>query len=281
MTVIHTVALTSLAMMAMAGNSLLTRIGLRSSTIDAASFAAIRLASGAVVLWLITSMRRPSESGDGNWPSALALFAYAACLSFAYVSLPAATGSLLLFSAVQATMIGHGLWAGEHLGGSQLVGVVLAFAGLVVLLLPGLSAPPLGGSLLMVGAGVAWGIYSLRGRGAGDPIRVTMGNFLRAVPFAAALIAVMYRGIRLDGTGVLFAVLSGAVTSGIGYSIWYTALPALPAIQAATVQLCVPLLASLGGVVFLSEAFSLRLVLASISILSGIGLVTFGKSDRA
>lgn len=271
------IALTSLAMIAFAGNSLLCRVALKHSSIDAASFTTIRLISGAVMLWLIARMSRRTHTGRGNWLSASALFVYAAGFSFAYVSLPAATGALLLFGAVQATMIGHGIWAGERLLRLQLVGLVLALGGLVGLLLPGLSAPPLFGSILMLGAGVAWGVYSLRGKGAGDPTRVTAGNFLRAVPIAAALSVLMYEGASLDSAGFWYAVSSGALASGIGYAIWYTALPALKATNAATVQLSVPVIAALGGIVFLGEPMSLRLVLASVAILGGIALVILEK----
>ncbi|MEP6964875.1 MAG: DMT family transporter [Polaromonas sp.] len=273
------IALTSLAMTAFAGNSLLCRLALKQASMDAASFTTIRLASGAAVLWLVTRTRRGAPAGAGNWLSALALFSYAASFSFAYVSLPAATGALLLFGAVQATMIGHGLWSGERFGGLQLVGLVLAFGGLFGLLLPGLSAPPLEGSLLMLGAGLAWGIYSLRGKGAGNPTRVTAGNFLRAAPFAMALSLFMRmsKGISLDTAGFCYAVASGALTSGIGYVIWYTALPALKAKNAATVQLSVPVIAALGGIVFLGEPITLRLGLASAAILGGIALVVLEK----
>ena len=271
------IALTSLAMIAFAGNSLLCRIALKHTSIDAASFTTIRLISGAMMLWLVVRIRRGKKTGEGNWLSAFALFVYAAGFSFSYMSLPAATGALLLFGAVQATMIGHGVWAGERLLKLQLVGLVLAFGGLVGLLLPGLSAPPLYGSVLMLGAGVAWGIYSLRGKGAGDPTKVTAGNFLRAVPIAAALSVLMLSGTSLDGAGFWYAVLSGALASGIGYAIWYTALPALKATTAATVQLSVPVIAALGGMVFLDEAVTLRLVLASIAILGGIALVILEK----
>lgn len=279
MSFVRIVALTSLAMIAFAGNSLLCRVALKDTSIDAASFTTVRLVSGAVVLWLIVRMRRRAQSGRGNWPSAFALFAYAAGFSFAYVSLPAATGALLLFGAVQATMIGHGIWAGERLRRPQLVGLVLALGGLVGLLLPGLSAPPLAGSLLMLGAGVAWGIYSLRGKGGGDPTRVTAGNFLRAAPVAAALSLLLHEGASLDGAGFWYAVSSGALASGIGYAIWYTALPALKSTQAATVQLSVPVIAALGGIVFLGESLTLRLVLASVAILGGIALVILEKQD--
>jgi drug/metabolite transporter (DMT)-like permease len=269
----RTIALTSLAMLAFAGNSLLCRLALKHTSIDAASFTTIRLISGAVMLWLVVRIRRGTHPGGGNWPSACALFVYAAGFSFAYLSLPAATGALLLFGAVQATMIGHGIWTGERLLRPQLVGLALAFAGLLGLLLPGLTAPPLSGSVLMLGAWGAWGVYSLRGKGAGDPTRVTAGNFLRAVPIAAALSAVMFEGTSLDTAGFWYAVSSGALASGIGYAIWYTALPAMKSTSAATVQLSVPVIAALGGIVFLGEPITLRLVVASTAILGGITLV--------
>ncbi len=277
------IALTSLAMTAFAGNSLLCRLALKQASMDAASFTTIRLVSGAAVLWLVTRTQRGAPAGAGNWLSALALFSYAAGFSYAYVSLPAATGALLLFGAVQATMIGHGLWSGERFGGLQLVGLVLAFGGLFGLLLPGLSAPPLEGSLLMLGAGLAWGIYSLRGKGAGNPTRVTAGNFLRAAPLAMALSLFMLgsKGTSLDAAGFCYAVASGALTSGIGYAIWYGALPALKATNAATVQLSVPVIAALGGIVFLGEPITLRLGLASAAILGGIALVVLEKRAAA
>jgi drug/metabolite transporter (DMT)-like permease len=271
------IPLTSLAMIAFAGNSLLCRAALKHTSIDAASFTTIRLISGAVMLSLVVRMRRGTRIDGGNWLSAFALFAYAAGFSFAYVSLPAATGALLLFGAVQATMISHGIWTGERLRRLQLIGLMLAFGGLVGLLLPGLSAPPLYGSVLMLGAGVAWGVYSLRGKGAGDPTRVTAGNFLRAVPIAAALSLLMLNGISLDNAGFWYAAASGALASGIGYAIWYTVLPALKATHAATVQLSVPVIAAVGGIVFLGEPITLRLVLASVAILGGIVLVIFEK----
>ena len=267
------IALTSVALIAFAGNSLLCRAALKHTSIDAASFTTIRLISGAVMLWLLVRTSRGTRSGKGNWLSALALFVYAAGFSFAYVSLPAATGALLLFGAVQATMIGHGIWTGERLMRLQIVGLILAFGGLVGLLLPGLSAPPLYGSILMLGAGVAWGVYSLRGKGVGDPTNVTAGNFLRAAPISAALSVLMFSGTSLDSAGFWYAVSSGALASGIGYAIWYTALPALKSTNAATVQLSVPVIAALGGIVFLGEPITLRLSLASVAILGGIGLV--------
>ena len=266
-------------MLAFAGNSLLCRAALKHTAIDAPSFTTIRLLSGAIMLGLIVAMRSSKQSGNGNWLSACALFAYAAGFSYAYVSLPAATGALLLFGAVQATMIGYGIWSGERLLRLQLVGFAIALAGLVGLLLPGLSAPPLIGSLLMTGAGIAWGIYSLRGKGAGDPTRVTAGNFMRAVPIAAALSILMVDRISPDNAGIWYAVASGALASGIGYAIWYTALPALKAAKAATVQLSVPVITALGGVAFLDEPLSLRLILSSVAILGGIALVILEKKN--
>jgi drug/metabolite transporter (DMT)-like permease len=271
------IALTALAMIAFAGNSLLCRDALMHTRIDAASFTTIRLVSGAVMLGLISQMKRGTYTGGGNWQSAFSLFAYAAGFSFAYVSLPAATGALLLFGAVQATMIGYGIWAGERLLKLQLAGLMLAFAGIVGLLLPGLSAPPLLGSVLMLGAGVAWGVYSLRGKGAGDPTIVTAGNFLRAAPIAAALSILMLNDISMDNAGFWYAVSSGALASGIGYAVWYTVLPALKATNAATVQLSVPVIAAIGGIAFLGEPITLRLLLASVAILGGIALVILEK----
>ena len=266
-------------MAAFAGNSLLCRLALRQTEIDAASFTTIRLISGALVLWLVARSRRGTRPGAGNWLSALALFSYAACFSFAYVSLPTGTGALLLFGAVQALMIGYGLSSGERMRPAQLAGLALAFGGLAGLLLPGVSAPPLGGTVLMLAAGASWGIYSLRGKGAGDPTQVTAGNFLRAAPLAIGLGVLMLvgKGMSVDAAGVGYAVASGALTSGIGYAVWYSVMPALKATTAATVQLSVPVIAALGGIAFLGEPLTLRLVLASIAILGGIALVVLQK----
>jgi len=260
-------------MIAFSGNTLFCRMALKLTRIDAASFTAIRLVSGAATLWLIVSLFRGHKSGKGSWRSAVALFAYAIAYSYAYVTLPAAMGALLLFGAVQATMIGYGLSKGERLHGWQIIGLLLALAGLVGLLLPGLTAPPLTGSILMLGSGVAWGVYSLRGRGAGDATRITAGNFLRAVPMAAAVSLITVNGATLDSAGVGYAVASGALASGVGYSIWYSVLPALRAASASTVQLSVPVITAVGGVLFLGEAVTLRLLLASAAILGGIALV--------
>jgi len=266
------ITLTSVAMIAFAGNSLLCRAALKHTSIDPASFTTIRLLSGIVILGLIVQIRK-NRPGGGSWLSGLALFTYAAGFSYAYVSLPAATGALLLFGAVQATMIGYGIWAGERLRRGQLIGLALAIGGLVGLLLPGLSTPPLHGSILMLGAGVAWGIYSLRGKGAKDPIAATAGNFLRAIPFALIVSLFMIKRNSLDGMGICYAIASGALASGVGYAIWYTALPALKATKAATVQLSVPVITALGGITLLGEPITLRIMMASAAILGGIALV--------
>ena len=271
-----------LAMMAFASNSLLCRFALKQTSIDAASFTFIRIFSGAVVLWLIMRMHQRAEKAplQGNWLSALALFAYAAAFSFAYISLSAATGALLLFGAVQATMILWGLRKGESLHTRQLFGLTLALAGLVALLLPGLSAPPIGGATLMLAAGVAWGIYSLRGRGTSDAISATTGNFLRAVPLAVLLSIAFISRMRGDAAGIAYAVLSGAIASGVGYVIWYTALPSLKAASAATVQLAVPVLTAAGGILLLGEPLTLRFLLASVAVLGGIALVVIAPQPR-
>jgi drug/metabolite transporter (DMT)-like permease len=221
--------------------------------------------------------------GNGNWISALALFTYAAAFSFAYVDLSAGTGALLLFGAVQATMILWGLHKGERLDAIQIVGLVVAVTGLVILVFPGLSAPPLIDSILMLSAGVAWGIYSLRGKGEQNPASVTAGNFVRAVPFSAVVWIIFLRSAHVDAAGVSYAIISGAIASGLGYVIWYTALQSLKAASAATVQLSVPVLAATGGILLLGESITLRYVLASVAVLGGIALVvvTVHSQDQA
>ena len=269
-------------MIAFASNSLLCRAALKQTSIDAASFTFIRVFSGAVVLWLAMNLRRMirttrSVGLGGNWISALALLLYAAGFSFAYVAVAAGTGALLLFGAVQATMILWGLHKGERLRVIQILGLIVAMTGLVVLLFPGLSAPPLFGSILMLGAGVAWGIYSLRGKGEKNPVTATTGNFVRAVPFAAAVSIIFVRLLNVDLAGVGYAIISGAITSGLGYVIWYTVLPSLKAASAATVQLSVPVLAAAGGILLLGEPLTLRYLVASLAILGGIALVVLEK----
>jgi len=292
-------------MIAFASNSLLCRLALKHTTIDAATFTFIRILSGAVALWLIlelrtrlrtektTSLLYDGASGSprvtrhlplksGNWLSALALFVYAAAFSFAYVDLSVGTGALLLFGAVQASMILWGFRKGERLDAIQVVGFVAAVIGLVVLVFPGLSAPPLIASILMLTAGVAWGVYSLRGKGVQNPASVTTGNFVRAVPFSAVVWIIFIPWTHVDSAGVSYAVISGAIASGLGYVIWYSVLPSLKAATAATVQLSVPVLAATGGILLLGEPLTLRYLLASVAILGGIALVVLEKNrDRS
>lgn len=273
--------LVALAMMAFAGNSLLCRVALKQTGIDAGSFTALRLLSGALMLWLVVRLRRRVGCKlSGNWRSATALFLYAACFSYAYIKLPASVGALILFGAVQTTMIGYGLWLGERLGRLQLLGLICALGGLVGLVLPGIASPPLLESLLMCGAGVTWGVYSLCARGCGDPTGVTAGNFLRSVAFAVGLSLVMIANISVDLEGIGYALVSGALASGLGYVIWYAALASMSASSAAVVQLTVPVIAAIGGIVFLGEIITLRLLLTAFAILGGVALFLIAGKRR-
>ncbi|WP_084166449.1 EamA family transporter [Stutzerimonas azotifigens] len=274
---VRTLSLTLLAMLAFAGNSLLCRLALRDTAIDPASFTAMRLVAGAITLWLLVWLRQREASRGGDWAGAGALLLYAVAFSFAYVDLAAGTGALLLFGAVQLSMIAWGLLCGERLHRWQTLGLLVAVAGLLVLLLPGASAPGLEAALLMLLAGVAWGAYSLRGKGAADPLAATAGNFIRAAPFAVLLALALLGQREWDGPGLVYALLSGALTSGIGYAIWYSALPGLAAMQAASVQLSVPLLTALAGALLLAEPLTLRLLAACVAILGGIALVLFAR----
>ncbi|AHL76101.1 membrane protein [Stutzerimonas stutzeri] len=269
----RTLLLTALAMLAFAGNSLLCRAALRDSQIDPASFTALRLFAGALVLWLLLLTRKRSATVGGNWAGALSLFIYAAAFSYAYLHLDAGAGALLLFGAVQLSMVTWGLIRGERLHRLQWVGLVLAAAGLVALLLPGTSIPSLSASFLMVLAGIAWGAYSLLGKGTPDPLAATAGNFIRTLPIVVMLCLLALGSLEWDSAGVLYALLSGGLTSGIGYAIWYAAMPGLAAIQAASVQLSVPLLTALAGSLLLGETLTGRLILVGVAILGGIALV--------
>lgn len=279
---IRTAALTALSMVAFAANSLLCRLALHTpSAIDPASFASLRIASGAIVLALILRLKSgPAARTRPDWFAAVALFAYAALFSFAYQLLSAATGALVLFGAVQLTMLGAGLRAGERFMPLGWLGFALAVGGLVYLVSPGLTAPPAAGTVLMIGAGIAWGVYSLRGRGTNDPLAATAGNFLRATPLALLASVLLIGQFHADMRGVALALASGAITSGMGYVIWYAALRGLSALRAATVQLSVPPIAALGGVVLLSESITLRLVVASIATLGGIALVLASRGAK-
>lgn len=278
------VALTVLTLVAFAANSIFNRLALATRAIDPATFAATRLLAGAAMLLLVQSLRRrpAGPPGGASWSSALALFGYAAAFSFAYVTLDAGVGALVLFAAVQATMIVAGIRAGERPSPAQWTGLLLALAGLAWLAAPGASAPAPLGLSLMAAAGIAWGVYSVRGRSAADPTAATAGNFARAVPLALlpAAVALALGDVSLSRIGLLWAVLSGAVTSGLGYVMWYAVVREMTAARAAIVQLAVPVLAAAGGVALLGETVTPRLVVASAAILGGVALATLSRERQ-
>ncbi|WP_164118137.1 DMT family transporter [Sphingorhabdus sp. Alg239-R122] len=264
--------LTLLAMLAFAGNSILNRAALAVGSIDWATFTSVRLLSGACVLALLLGWRLGGAiiPRAADMKSALALFSYAAFFSLAYLELTAATGALILFACVQISMQAIAVALGHKVNALQWSGLVVAFAGLVWLLLPGLAAPPILPSLLMAAAGVSWGAYSWFGRGADHPVRATARNFIGTVPLA--LMILLWADGSPQPVGIMLAIASGVITSALGYVIWYAALPYLNAPVAGTVQLSVPAIAALGGVLFLSETISVRLLAATILILAGIAL---------
>ena len=295
---------TTFALIAFAFNSILCRLALRGDEADAAGFAAVRLASGAIVLvvigWLVTkggnlsgsegargtelagsaaknTLPTGRVSAFGSWPSAFFLFAYAVCFSFAYLGLTAGTGALILFGSVQLTMVAAAIVRGERPTPLEWIGLFIAVGGLVYLVLPGLASPPLISSLLMAAAGMAWGAYSLRGTGSRDPLRDTAGNFARSLLFAVPLVLLYIPALHLTTRGWLFAVLSGALTSGVGYSVWYAALKYHTSTRAAVLQLAVPVIAAVFGIMLLGEDASAALGIAAALILGGIGLTIVGK----
>lgn len=271
--------LTAVSLVAFAANSILCRLALGAATIDAASFSTIRLLSGALMLVLLTRLagRRTVET-QGSWRSGAALSLYAITFSFAYLLLGTGTGALILFGSVQTTMIIAGLASGERPTAAEWLGLLIAVAGLIYLVFPGVSSPSPAGAALMTAAGIFWGVYSLQGRGADNPIRITTGNFIRAVPIAMVVNVLMLPTLHLSPKGVLIAVISGGVASGLGYVVWYTALRGITATLAATVQLAVPLLAAAGGVLFLAETVSPRLLLSGLAIMGGVGLAILGRT---
>jgi drug/metabolite transporter (DMT)-like permease len=278
----QTIILTAAAMLAFAANSLLCRLALQQGHIDPASFGSIRLVSGAITLAIIVRLRSERFApGQADWRAATMLLAYVTFFSFAYLTLSAGTGALILFGAVQLTMFSVGLRSGERFGPIASLGLALAVGGLVYLVSPGVTAPPLPGAALMAIAGIAWGLYSLRGRAVADPLAATAGNFARAAPLALVLSLLFVADAYTDTDGVALAMASGALTSGLGYVIWYAALSNLSAMRAATVQLLVPLIAAFGAVVFLSEAITPRLAAASAAILGGIAMVLFSRSRKS
>lgn len=272
--------LTTLALLAFAGNSVLCRLALREEAIDAASFTSVRIVSGAIALLLILQLTaRGARPGHvvGSWLSAAMLSLYAVCFSFAYLSLDTGVGALILFGTVQGTMIGGALLAGDRPGVAEWCGWLLAAGGFAYLVSPGLAAPSPLGAVLMAAAGVGWGVYSLRGGAERRPLAATTFNFVRSVPVVLAISIAWPAYVELSASGVTLAIVSGAVTSGVGYTIWYTALKSITSLQAAMVQLSVPALAAAGGILFLSEPLSLRLVLSALLILGGILLAIFGR----
>ena len=269
--------LTVVALVAFAANSLLCRLALRESDIDAATFTIVRFLSGAIMLSLVTARSRAAAPAPaGSWSAALLLAIYALPFAFAYTQLSAGTGALILFGCVQVTMLMAAVVSGERTSRVQWLGVGLALAGLVYLVLPGLTAPPPLAALLMAIAGVCWGLYSLRGRGSADPLQQTTDNFIRTVPLVVVSSLPFLSRAHVAASGVALAVASGAVASGLGYVAWYSALRGLSALQAAVVQLAVPLIAAAGGVLLLSEALSLRLIVATALVLGWIGIAIVG-----
>jgi drug/metabolite transporter (DMT)-like permease len=281
MTLLRTILLTALSLVAFASNSLLCRMALGRGAIDPASFTSIRLVSGAVTLVVIALLSwRGRARLQGNWRSGFLLFVYGVTFSFAYTQLAVATGALILFATVQTTMMGIGIWNGERLRRLEWIGVFVGLAGLIILLLPGLQTPSALGACLMGLAGAAWGIYTLRGRDSKAAVLDTAGNFVWAIPFALAVSLVGAQSLSLSNDGMLLAVVSGALASGVGYVIWYAALRGLSAMQASMVQLMVPALAAMGGAMILEEPLTLRLLTSAVLILGGVALGLTGRYLR-
>ncbi len=265
------------ALIAFAANSWLCRAALSDTNIDASSFTAIRLISGAFVLFILATTKGLKPLRSGSIKGALALFIYAAGFSFAYINMSTATGALLLFGSVQISMIAWGLLHNEKLSMRQGIGFLLAFFGLVALLFPGLTSPPLFSACLMIMAGVAWGAYTIMGKGSKSALGLTSGNFLYTVPLALLLVFVFSGELQFDKAGLVYAALSGAIASGLGYAIWYSVLPSISSTNAATLQLSVPVIAAVLGYLFLDESISLRVIIASVTILGGIFIVIHQK----
>jgi len=276
---VKTVIFTGLALIAFAANSVLCRLALGEEAIDASSFTVIRLLSGATVLLIIISIKR-NQAGNptkGSWPASLMLFLYAITFSFAYITLDTGTGALILFGSVQITMILLSLVSGARLHITEWVGIAAAFTGFVYLVLPGVTAPSTIGFILMTIAGIAWGIYTLMGRGSKYPLMDTAYNFLRTMPLVILLGVFTIDVAHYSFEGIMFAVISGGIASGIGYTIWYIALGGLSATQAAVVQLLVPVIAAFGGVIFVSEDVDIRLIISAVMILGGVLTVVLGR----
>ncbi|VVT23368.1 DMT family transporter [Hoeflea sp. EC-HK425] len=290
------ILLTSLTMIAFAANSVLGRMAIAPGPfgsgglplIDPASYSAVRLGSGAVMLALLvavtgTGARRWPRLQSGSWASAFALFAYAVAFSYAYVALDTGIGALILFACVQATMIGWSLKEGDRPSLLEWLGLIVAFGAFIWLVSPGLSAPDPLAAAAMAASGIAWGAYSLRGRGLPDPLKATADNFMRSVAFIIplfGLVLVTQLPVHASAKGVMLAIASGAVTSGLGYALWYRVLKRIGATQGAIVQLTVPVIAAIGGTLFLDEGWTVRLAVSSLLILGGVALATMAKQRR-
>lgn len=274
-----TIILTSLALIAFAANSVLCRLALGNEAIDASSFTVIRLLSGTIVLLIIISTTRNTTgtSSKGSWAAGFMLFLYATTFSYAYISLDTGTGALILFGSVQITMILLSLISGTRLHITEWAGVVIAFTGFIYLILPEITTPSIVGFMLMTVAGIAWGIYTLKGRSSKSPLMDTAYNFLRTTPFVVLLAISTINNVNYSSEGIVLALLSGGITSGIGYTIWYIALGGLSSTQAAVLQLSVPVIAALGGIIFVSEAVTFRLTISAAMVLGGILIVVLGK----
>ncbi|MEO8028676.1 MAG: DMT family transporter [Bryobacteraceae bacterium] len=278
----RTLLLTAVTMSFFAANSLLARLALRGGEIDGATFTAVRIGAGAVALAILVAFRRQGIGairGNGSLRAAFALFSYAIAFSFAYTALSAGTGALVLFGAVQITMLGVGIARGERPPPAEWLGLAFALGGLAYLVSPGLTAPSPGGVALMAASGIAWGYYSLAAKGVQSPIAATAGNFVRAAPMAGAALLILWMSGRTQtsASGLALATVSGAVTSGLGYVLWYLALERLPSSRAAIVQLTVPVIAAVAGVVLLGEPPTFRLLFAAMAILGGVALALLSK----
>ena len=277
---------TTFALIAFAANSVLNRLALGANTIDASSYIAIRLISGAITLAIINSINKNEFNSIKKAfinPNLMAflpafyLFLYGISFSFAYRSLNSGTGAFILFGTVQITMLSNALIKGERPPLAEWAGLIIAISGLIYLVFPGLSAPDPIGAFLMLIAGISWGFYTLKGRGIRDPLETTALNFIRSVPMILAVNLFTFNNAHFSTEGVIYAFISGAITSGVGYSIWYAALRGLTTTQAALLQLFVPIIAALGGIIFLSESITIRLIYAGLLIISGVVLALFGK----
>jgi drug/metabolite transporter (DMT)-like permease len=274
--------LTSLALIAFAANSVLCRLALSHGAIDASSFTGVRLLSGAIALFFILSIKGNNKgvASKGSWSASFMLFLYAITFSYAYLSVDTGTGALILFGAVQITIILLTLFSGTRLHIHEWAGVTIAFVGFVYLMLPSITTPSINGFILMSIAGISWGIYTLKGRGSQNPLMDTTYNFLRTIPFVILLAVLTIQSVSYSSEGVVLAILSGAITSGLGYTIWYMVLGNLSSTKAAVIQLSVPVIAAVGGVIFVSETITLRLIISAVIVLGGILLVLLGKNGR-